>query len=53
MSYNPDRLYAPKTYSEAGKLDADRWMDAMDVEMALHDKKGTWEPQQPPPGAMP
>lgn len=51
MSVNPDRLYAPKTYSEAMKLDAERWTTAMDVEMALHDKKGTWELQQPPPGA--
>jgi hypothetical protein len=51
MSYNPDRLYVPKTYSEAMRLDVDRWTAAMDVEMALHDKKGTWELQQPPAGA--
>jgi hypothetical protein len=51
MSVNPDRLYAPKTYSEAMKLDTDRWVAAMDVEMALHEKKGTWELQQPPAGA--
>jgi hypothetical protein len=51
MSANPDRLYVPKTYSEAMKLDAERWISAMDVEIALHDKKGTWELQQPPAGA--
>jgi hypothetical protein len=51
MSYNPNRLYAPKTYAEAIKLDSARWTAAMDVEMALHNKKGTWELQKPPPGA--
>jgi hypothetical protein len=51
MSANPNRLYVPKTYSEAMKLDAESWTTAMDVEMALHEKKGTWELQQPLPGA--
>ncbi|KAF7353204.1 Gag-Pol polyprotein [Mycena sanguinolenta] len=51
MSYNPDRLYVPKTYSDAIKRDPIRWTAAMDVEMALHEKKETWELQQPPPGA--
>ncbi|KAJ6589190.1 hypothetical protein B0H19DRAFT_1058230 [Mycena capillaripes] len=48
MSWNPDRLYVPKTYSEAMKLNSEHWTTAMDVEMALHEKKGTWELQQPP-----
>lgn len=51
MSYNPDLLYSPKSFSEAVNLDSDRWFAAMDVEMALHEKKGTWELQKPPPGA--
>ncbi|KAF7372247.1 Gag-Pol polyprotein [Mycena venus] len=51
MSYHPDRLYVPKTYTEAVDLDNDRWRAAMDVEIAMHEKKGTWELQIPPPGA--
>ncbi|KAJ6608424.1 hypothetical protein B0H10DRAFT_2194385 [Mycena sp. CBHHK59/15] len=53
MSYNPDLLYSPKIYTEAVDLDRDRWRAraAMVVEMALQEKKGTWELQKPPPSA--
>jgi hypothetical protein len=51
MSYNADRLYTPKTYTETMRLDPARWTAATDVEIAIHDKKNTWVLEKPPPGA--
>ncbi len=51
LGHTDDDTYEPKTYKEAMSLDADRWTAAMDVEMDLHQRKGTWELGIPPPGA--
>ncbi len=41
MAATKDNTYKPKTYTEAMRLDADRWKAVMDVEMELHHSKGT------------
>ncbi len=51
MAATKDNMYEPKTYTEAMRLDANRWKAAMDVEMELHRSKGMWELGVPPPGA--
>ncbi len=51
MTTTTDNTYKPKNYAEVMCLDANRWAAAMDVEMALHREKGTWELGTLPPGA--
>ena len=43
--------YIPRSYKEAMKIDPERWMIPMKVEMATLEAKHTWDLVDPPPGA--
>ena len=43
--------YIPRSYKHAMSTDPDRWMAAMETEMATHKAKHTWDLVLPPPGA--
>jgi transposase InsO family protein len=43
--------YIPRSYKEAMKIDPNRWMIPMKVEMATLKAKHTWDLVDPPPGA--